>query len=109
MKEFLIFPNAAIRRILLGTPTGRKHMRIFIETNEHILVFHEAVVSNLVRAFVTVKTHPQKAAVELVQHESDHFRPGFARVQLLEEPGNPQEILDAAFAELEIPNQKSAS
>ncbi len=105
MKKFLVFPNESVQRILLGTPTGHKHVRVFIETDETVLVFHEATVANLLRAFVTIQTHPQKTAVELVQQKSDRFRPGFARVQHLEKSGNSQKKVDAVFARLDAQSQ----
>ena len=104
MKEISIFPNESVQRVLLGTPTGHKHLRVFVETDRHVFVFHEATLANLVRVYVTVKTHPRVDTVELALEKSGQFRPGFAPAQLVEQNVPQKELrkkLDDLFAELE--------
>ncbi len=109
MKQMLIFPNDTIQQVLVGTPTGHRHLRILVETDKHLLVFHEATLANLVRAFVTVKTHPRTTVLKLAREQSNAFRPGFATSQLLEQPGTGAEFqkeLDRLFAKIEAVRPK---
>ncbi len=104
MKKISIFPNESVQRVLIGTPTGHKHLRVVVETSNRILLFHEATLANVVRAFVAAKTHPQMEAVELVLKKSQQFRPGFASAQLLEQAEPQSDIqkkLDDLFAQVE--------
>jgi len=79
----------------MGVPKGHKHYRCVIELKDgKFLIFHEATVANIVRAYVTIKTHPQKQAVELLCKELKDKKPGFATHQLLEAEKNENEILE---------------
>lgn len=82
-----IFANEEIREIAIFTPDGHRHLRtvICLQDGEE-LVFQEATIANLVRAFVAVKTHPQERGVILTgtSLEQDQRKEGFARWQLLE-------------------------
>jgi hypothetical protein len=48
-------------------------------------MFQEAAVANIVRAFITVKTHPQKISVRLKGRRLEERKPGYAEWQLIEE------------------------
>jgi len=85
MKSAFIIRNADIKRVLIGIPKGHKHYRCIIELKTgQILVLQEASIANIVRAYVIVKTHPQKQAIELQCKELRDRKPGFAEYQLLE-------------------------
>jgi hypothetical protein len=58
--------NEDIREILVEIPEGHKHIRttIFLQDGTE-LVFREAAIANITRAYVTIKTHPQKRLVKL--------------------------------------------
>ena len=78
--------NEDIREILVEIPEGHKHIRTKItlqDTTE--LVFQEAAIANIARAYVTVKTHPQKTSVKLKGKQLDEKKEGYAGWQLLEE------------------------
>lgn len=82
-----IIANADIAEIILAQPEGHRHLRavIRLQSGEE-LVLQEATVANLVRAYVSIKTHPQRQAVRLVGRELSEAerKAGFALWQLLE-------------------------
>lgn len=78
--------NADIREILVEMPEGHHHVRTRIALQDGTeFVFQEATVANIVRAFITVKTHPEKTSVRLKGRLSEKWKPGFAEWQLIEE------------------------
>lgn len=94
MENIFIIRNRDVKRILMGVPKGHKHYRCVVELKDgRILIFHEATIANIVRAYATIKTHPQKQAVELICKELRDRKPGFATYQLLEAEKSENEIL----------------
>ena len=80
-----LFSNSDIRRIRIGIPEGHIHIRTIIETfGGEKLIFQEATIANIVRAYTTIKTHPQKNALELEHIELFEKKEGFADHQLIE-------------------------
>ena len=95
MENIFIIRNKDVKRVLMGVPKGHKHYRCVIELKDgKFLIFHEAMIANIVRAYVTIKTHPQKQAIELLCKELKDKKPGFATYQLLEAEKNENEILE---------------
>jgi hypothetical protein len=78
MKEKITFRNRDVKRVLIGIPEKHKHLRIIVETNDKIFVFHEATITNIVRGFVSVKTHPKIEAIEMEIQEIKERKKGFA-------------------------------
>ena len=79
------FPNSDITKIKIGIPEGHKHIRTIIETkNGEKLIFQEATIANIVRAYTIIKTHPQKRALELAQKQLSDKKEGYADNQLIE-------------------------
>ncbi|MDX1765304.1 MAG: hypothetical protein R3231_13365, partial [bacterium] len=77
--------NADIREVKISVPPGHRHLRTAIRLgNGDEIVLQEATVANLVRAYVTIKTHPQKVSVRLRGVELKERKEGFADWQLLE-------------------------
>ena len=83
-----VLANPGIAEIILAPPPGHQHLRATtkLHTGEEI-VLQEATVANLVRAYVGIKTHPQKESCRLVGREltEGERKDGFAGWQLLEE------------------------
>jgi len=78
-----VFSNYDIVRAKVGVPEGHRHIRTEIETRDgRRIVFQEATMSNLLRAFVTVKTRPDVVCVELERRKFDV--PEYAEWQLIE-------------------------
>ncbi len=83
-----VLATTDIREIEVGIPPGHQHLRATLRLHSgEELVLQEATVAGLVRAFVNVKTHPQKTGVRLAGREMGEggTKPGFATWQLLEE------------------------
>ena len=78
--------NEDIREVLVGIPEGHRHIRTRIVLRDGTeLVFREAAMANILRAFVTVKTHPGKTSVRLAGKRLEERKKGFAEWQLTEE------------------------
>lgn len=79
------FRNCDIEEVLIGVPKGHRHLRVALKTTQGTLVFQEATLAGLLRAYVTVKTHPLLAALRLKGRELSARKAGFASHQLMEE------------------------
>lgn len=78
--------NEDIREVLAEIPEGHRHIRTTVVLHDGTqLVFQEAAVANMLRAYVTVKTHPQKTAVRLRGQRLEQRKEGYAEWQLIEE------------------------
>jgi len=98
--------NQDIRRVLIGIPKGHKHLRICIELkNGTNLVFQEATIANISRAYVTLKTHPHIRAQELEMKMAnvEQLKKGHARYQLLETSKTYENIEEELRNLLETP------
>ncbi len=82
-----------ISKIWFGRPSGHRHFRLAIQLADgEILVFPEAPVAALVRAYIDVKTHPTKRAVELEARSVPGRKRDYAPTQLLETDRAENEI-----------------
>ncbi len=78
--------NEDIKEVTAEIPQGHKHLRITIVLQDGTeLVFQEAAIANLVRAYITVKTHPVKRKVILKGKSLSERKDGYAEWQLVEE------------------------
>jgi hypothetical protein len=78
--------NEDIKEVLLEIPEGHRHLRTRILLQDGTkLVFQEATVANIVRAFISVKTHPEMTCVKLKGIPLKERKPGFAEWQLIED------------------------
>lgn len=95
MKKTRVIRNEDVSRVLIGVPDGHKHLRICLELeNACTLVFQEATVENILRAYTTIKTHPSFRAIELKMETltAEQLKEGYATHQLLEIPKKDEEI-----------------
>ncbi|MGA1868342.1 MAG: hypothetical protein ACMUJM_07325 [bacterium] len=89
------FSNADIKRVIVGIPRGHTHIRTLLETSSgERFLFQEATIANIVRAYTTIKTHPQKMAVELVCAELDAKKAPYAKFQLLETEKSEESLIE---------------
>ncbi|MFP4498651.1 MAG: hypothetical protein ACLFQV_10605 [Vulcanimicrobiota bacterium] len=94
-KKVKTYRNVDIKTIRMGAPgENHKHLRALVETEDEFLVFQEATIAALVRAYISVKNHPQKAAVLMAGEYAENLKPGFARWQLLERDEVDQGIIE---------------
>ncbi|WP_088334724.1 hypothetical protein [Methanopyrus sp. KOL6] len=78
-----VFSNYDVVRAKVGVPERHRHIRTEIEIRDgRKIVFQEATMSNLLRAFVTVKTRPDVVYVELKRKKFDV--PEYSEWQLVE-------------------------
>ena len=88
-----IYKNEDIKRIITFIPEGHRHIRILIQTENEIIVFQEATAAALVRAYINVKTHPLRDAIELENIKLEKKKPGYASYQLIESKKDEKSIL----------------
>ena len=78
--------NEMVKEILMEIPEGHRHIRtrIVLQDNSEI-IFQEATVATMTRAYITLKTHPQKTSVRLTGCNLPDKKQGYADWQLMEE------------------------
>lgn len=82
----MIIHNEDIKELTVEIPEGHKHLRVAIVLQDGTeFVFQEATVANLVRAYITVKTHPSKRKAVLKGKNLDERKEDYAEWQLVEE------------------------
>ena len=97
----MITGNEDIKELIVEIPEGHKHVRttiIFQDDTEWVL--QEATVANLVRACITVKTHPTTARVKLEGRRLTAAKEGHADWQLLEVAGEQDGGMDRVAKEM---------
>ena len=78
--------NEMVREVVIDIPEGHTHLRTTVRLHDGTeLVFQEATIANISRAYFSVKTHPQKTSVHLKGRSLSVKKQGFADWQLLEE------------------------
>jgi hypothetical protein len=82
----MIIRNDDIQELILETPEGHQHLRATMILQDGTeLVFQEATVANLVRAYIILKTHPTTAKTRLRGRRLAEAKEGYAEWQLVEE------------------------
>jgi hypothetical protein len=82
----MIITNEDVAEVQIRVPDGHRHLRTKIVLKDGSeLVFQEATMANIVRAFVTVKTDPVKDSVRLKGRLLQERKEGYAEWQLVEE------------------------
>lgn len=82
----MIIHNEDIRELIAEIPEGHRHLRttIFLQDGTE-MTFQEATIANLVRAYITIKTHPTTKKVVLKGKQLSERKEGYAEWQLVEE------------------------
>ncbi len=82
----MIIHNEDIRELIAEIPEGHKHLRTTVILRDDTeFVFQEASIANLLRAYITVKTHPSKKKVILRGKKIEERKDGYSEWQLVEE------------------------
>jgi hypothetical protein len=77
--------NGDVKEVFVEIPEGHRHLRTKIILHDDTeFVFQEATIANIVRAYITVKTHPQKMLVRLKGVKLKDKKTEYAEWQLLE-------------------------
>ncbi|MEW6571452.1 MAG: hypothetical protein AB1390_09795 [Nitrospirota bacterium] len=78
--------NEDIKELTTEIPEGHKHLRTTIVLQDDTeFMFQEATIANLVRAYISVKTHPAIKKVTLKGKKLSERKAGYAEWQLVEE------------------------
>ena len=81
----MIIANEEVQELIAEIPEGHKHLRTTITLHDgRSFTFQEATIANLVRAYITVKTHPERTAVRLSGGKLPVRKDGYAEWQLVE-------------------------
>lgn len=89
-KKAFVFRNEDVQSIIVEIPEGHKHLRTTIVLADGTsFTFQEATIANLVRAYITVLTHPVKQKVVLFGQPLVTRKEGFAPWQILEAEKSP--------------------
>ncbi len=81
----MVISNEDVKELIIEIPEGHKHIRstvIFMDGSE--LTFQEATIANLVRGYITIKTHPMKNIIKLKGKRLTKRKDDYAEWQLLE-------------------------
>ncbi len=81
----MVISNEDVKELIIEIPEGHKHIRstvIFMDGSE--LTFQEATIANLVRGYITIKTHPMKNIIKLKGKMLTKRKDDYAEWQLLE-------------------------
>ena len=86
----MIIRNEDIVRVIAGIPEGHRHLRTTVQLADGTeLVFQEASIAAIVRAYIRVKTHPSTTCVELKGKRVAEHKEGYAEWQLMEDEPAP--------------------
>jgi hypothetical protein len=81
----MVITNEEIKELIAEVPEGHRHLRTTLVLQDgREITLQEATVANLVRAYVTVKTHPACYRLRLSGQRLTSRKEGFAEWQLLE-------------------------
>jgi len=110
MDRSLLLRNRAVARIVVGIPEGHSHLRARIESaSGDVITLQEATLAALTRAYIDIKTHPERTAVELLAEIVEQRKPGFAQHQLLEAESDPVALARELAGGLQQPTDKPPS
>jgi len=81
----MIIRNEDISEVIAEIPGKHKHIRttLKLQSGEEI-TFEEAAIANIVRAYISIKTHPVNERIVLKGRMLDKRKDGYANWQLLE-------------------------
>lgn len=97
-----VYRNEDIKRIIAFIPKGHRHIRIMIEAEGKVMFFQEATIAGLIRAYINVKSHPMRNAIELERIKLEKRKPGYASYQFLETRRDELSILEEAAQVLNL-------
>ncbi len=101
MGDNIYLRNEDMESAILAVPDGHRHLRLALTTKDgRTIVLQEATVAAIVRAYTTVKTHPQMRAVKLMSVQPHGLKEGYAKDQLIEVAAD-EEVIKEITALLE--------
>ncbi len=100
MKPVKVYRNQDVEAVYAYIPPGHRHIRLVVETRDQKIVFQEATVAGMVRAYLDVLLHPTRRAVAL-KKKHVQGKPGYAEHQLVEDKWDEdalRELVEAGLA-----------
>jgi hypothetical protein len=90
---------------MIGAPTGKGRVRIFLETVDETYVFEEATMSAIIRGHAWVWNHPKVSALEFlgVRLPEDARKKGMGEYQFVESNRSEDEVrrdIDSKYSNL---------
>ena len=83
----MVIRNEDIAQVVAEIPEGHRHLRTTVTLADGTeLVFQEATIAGIVRAYIRVKTDPRSTRIVLKSERLADRKPGYAEWQLIEEP-----------------------
>jgi len=92
-----VMKTSDVVRIVAFIPPGHRHTRILVELESgEKLIFQQATIDGIIRAYVSVALHPSRKACELtLRHLTTKERKeGFARWQLIESNRSEDKVME---------------
>ncbi len=81
----MLIRNQDVIELIAEIPEGHRHLRTTIILNNGTkMTFQEATIANLVRSYISIKTHPLRTAVVLKNSRVEKRKDGYAEYQLME-------------------------
>ncbi len=82
----MLLRNEDVMEVTAEIPEGHLHLRTTVRfADGSSIVFQEATVAALVRAYISVKTDPLRSRIVLMGRSVPERKKGYAEWQLLEE------------------------
>lgn len=82
----MIIADEDFKELIAEIPKGHRHLRTTITLHDgRSFTFQEATIANIVRAYISAKTHPQRMMVRLLGSKLSARKDGYAEWQLVEE------------------------
>ncbi len=82
----MIIRNEDIKQVIAEIPEGHRHIRTTVVKSDGTeLIFQEATIANIVRAYIQIKTHPVTRRVKMTGREVSGKKDGYAEWQLTED------------------------
>ncbi len=93
METVILLSTKNVEQLLFGIPENHQHYRLLITTDQNqVLVCSEALVAAITRAYISVKTHPERLAIQMTKKILKRHKDDFASFQLLEADKNDLDI-----------------
>jgi len=81
-----VIRNEDVEKLVVEIPENHRHLRASIILNDGTrIIFQEATVANLVRAYIVIKTHPVHTRIVLTGRKVSVRKEEYAEWQLLED------------------------
>ncbi len=81
----MIIMNEDVLELIAEIPEGHQHIRTTIKLKDgNEFTLQEAAIANIVRAYVSIKTHPVNSRIVMKNRKIDERKRGYAEWQLIE-------------------------